>query len=89
MNTNKRKFQTVTIKLTKSEVQNCITSLSLTENIIEKLAIGEYNTSDIWIKLNNDFKRILKQINEKEREENIDTKEETYYAQSPNDEYND
>jgi len=85
----KRKFQTVTIKLTKSEVQNCITSLSLTENIIEKLAIGEYNTANIWMKLNNDFKRILKEINEREREENIDTKEKTYYAQSPKDEYND
>tara|TARA_R100001244_G_scaffold17967_2_gene19033 strand:- start:1857 stop:2120 length:264 start_codon:yes stop_codon:yes gene_type:complete len=86
---NKIKFQTVTIKLTKAEVQNCITSLSLTENAIEKLAIGEYNTANIWMKLNNDFKRILKEINEREREENIDTKEETYYAQSPNDEYND
>ena len=86
---SKIKFQTVTIKLTKSEVQNCITSLSLTESVIEKLAIGEYNTADIWIKLNNDFKRILKEINEREREENIDTKKETYYAQSPNDEYND
>jgi len=86
---SKIKFQTVTIKLTKSEVQNCITSLSLTENVIEKLAIGEYNTADIWIKLNNDFKRILKEINEREREENIDKKKETYYAQSPNDEYND
>ena len=86
---SKRKFQTVTIKLTKSEVQNCITSLSLTENVIEKLAIGEYNTANIWMKLNNDFKRILKEINEREREENIDKKKETYYAQSPNDEYND
>jgi len=86
---SKIKFQTVTIKLTKSEVQNCITSLSLTESVIEKLAIGEYNTADIWIKLNNDFKRILKEINEREREENIDKKKETYYAQSPNDEYND
>ena len=86
---SKIKFQTVTIKLTKSEVQNCITSLSLTESVIEKLAIGEYNTADIWIKLNNDFKRILKEINDREREENIDTKQETYYAQSPNDEYND
>ena len=86
---SKIKFQTVTIKLTKAEVQNCITSLSLTENVIEKLAIGEYNTANIWMKLNKDFKRILREINEKEREENIDTKEKTYYAQSPNDEYND
>ena len=88
MNINKRKFQTVTIKLTKSEVQNCITSLSLTERTVETLCNGKI-PSDVWIKLNNDFKRILKQINEKEREENIDTKEETYYAQSPNDKYND
>ena len=86
---SKIKFQTVTIKLTKSEVQNCITSLSLTESVIEKLAIGEYNTANIWMKLNKDFKRILKEINEREREENIDKKKETYYAQSPNDEYND
>jgi hypothetical protein len=86
---SKRKFQTVTIKLTKSEVQNCITSLSLTESVIEKLAIGEYNTANTWMKLNKDFKRILGEIDEKEREENIDKKEETYYAQSPNDEYND
>ena len=85
---SKRKFQTVTIKLTKSEVQNCITSFSLVENIVQNLAIGEYNTSAIWRKLNDDFKRILKEINDREREENIDTKQETYYAQSPNDEYN-
>ena len=84
----KRKFQTVTIKLTKSEVQNCITSLSLTENTVERLCSGKIS-SDVWMKLNNDFKRILKEINEREREENIDTKKETYYAQSPNDEYND
>ena len=86
---SKRKFQTVTIKLTKSEVQNCITSFSLVEYVVKNLAIGEYNTSAIWGKLNDDFKRILKEINDREREENIDTKQETYYAQSPNDEYND
>ena len=88
-NMSKRKFQTVTIKLTKSEVQNCITSFSLVEYVVKNLAIGEYNTSAIWGKLNDDFKRILKEINDREREENIDTKQETYYAQSPNDEYND
>ena len=85
---SKIKFQTVTIKLTKAEVQNCITSLSLTENIVERLCNGKISL-DVWTKLNNDFKRILKEINEREREENIDKKKETYYAQSPNDEYND
>ena len=85
---SKIKFQTVTIKLTKAEVQNCIISLSLTERTVETLCNGKIPV-DIWMKLNNDFKRILKEINEREREENIDTKQETYYAQSPNDEYND
>jgi len=85
---SKKKFQTVTIKLTKSEVQNCITSLSLTENTVENLCNGKIS-ADVWKKLNNDFKRILREINEREREENIDKKKETYYAQSPNDEYND
>jgi len=84
----KKKFQAVTIKLTKSEVQNCITSLSLTENTVSNLCNGKIS-ADVWMKLNNDFKRILKEINEREREENIDKKKETYYAQSPNDEYND
>ena len=85
---SKEKFQTVTIKLTKSEVQNCISSLSLTERTVENLCNGKI-TLDTWNKLNKDFRRILGEINEKEREGNIDKKEETYYAQSPNDEYND
>ena len=47
-NMSKIKFQTVTIKLTKSEVQNCITSFSLVEYVVKNLAIGEYNTSGFY-----------------------------------------
>ena len=80
MKSEKIKLNSVTVKFSKSEIISCINAFGIMNFLINRMLEDKEGHMN-WKKLENDFNTILNNINEKEREVNIDKKEETYNAE--------
>jgi hypothetical protein len=80
MKSEKIKLNSVTVKFSKSEIISCINAFGIMNFLINRMLEDKEGHMN-WKKLENDFNIILNDINEKEREVNIDKKKETYNAE--------